>query len=418
MSEIKKAKDAMRALAAKAQETVDSKSLTSAEKREGLDKIEADIKAFADTIAMHEQVARLAGSGDAIETTPAPEPAAQVARTIGAQVAQSKAYTDAVAAKQANSKFAFTAELKAAANPVDVGSTVSGYGMSGEAGALVTPDFQPGIVDLRFQTLTVADLMASGSTTSDIVSYVVEAAFNDNAGTVAEKGAIPQSDDTLARVSDQVSKIANRMKMTDEMLQDAAQFQSFLTNRLVFSLKRKEEQQLLHGSGTYPDIKGLLARTGLLAPVVTTSVATNGEGVVIDAIYEQITALRATSFVEPDAVLIHPTDWQNIRLAKDANKQYYGGGPFTGAYGNGGYSNVDNLWGLTVVITTAATAGSPLVGAFRQNAQVFRREGITVEMTNSNEDDFNNGLVSVRATERLALSVYRPNAFGLVTITA
>ena len=36
-------------------------------------------------------------------------------------------------------------------------------------------------------------------------------------------------------------------------------------------------------------------------------------------------------------------------------------------------------------------------------------------MTNSNEDDFKNNLVALRAEERLALAVYRPGAFGKVT---
>jgi HK97 family phage major capsid protein len=122
--------------------------------------------------------------------------------------------------------------------------------------------------------------------------------------------------------------------------------------------------------------------------------------------------------VEPDAIVIHPTDWQTIRLGKDSQGQYYAGGPFTGAYGNGGYTNVADIWGVKAVITTAIAQGTVLVGGFQESGQVFRRQGITLEMTNSNVDDFVNNLITLRAEERLALAVYRPAGFGKVTLTA
>jgi HK97 family phage major capsid protein len=67
------------------------------------------------------------------------------------------------------------------------------------------------------------------------------------------------------------------------------------------------------------------------------------------------------------------------------------------------------------VVTTAISAGTALVGAFQIGAQIFRRQGISVDMTNSNEDDFRKNLVAIRAEERLALAVYRPLAFCTVT---
>jgi hypothetical protein len=55
------------------------------------------------------------------------------------------------------------------------------------------------------------------------------------------------------------------------------------------------------------------------------------------------------------------------------------------------------------VVTTAIAAGTALVGAFKIGAQIWQREGIRVEATNSNEDDFNFNRVSLRVEERLAL---------------
>ena len=48
---------------------------------------------------------------------------------------------------------------------------------------------------------------------------------------------------------------------------------------------------------------------------------------------------------------------------------------------------------------------------------MFNRQGITLEMTNSNVDDFVNNLLTLRAETRFALAVYRPAGFGKVTLT-
>jgi HK97 family phage major capsid protein len=112
--------------------------------------------------------------------------------------------------------------------------------------------------------------------------------------------------------------------------------------------------------------------------------------------------------------VIHPTDWQSLKLAKDANNQYYGGGPFTGPYGVGGIVG-DTFWGLRVVVTTAIAQGTCLVGAFKLGAQIWQREGVKVEAFDQNEDDVNFNRVTVRVEERLGLAVYRPSAFCTVT---
>jgi HK97 family phage major capsid protein len=56
------------------------------------------------------------------------------------------------------------------------------------------------------------------------------------------------------------------------------------------------------------------------------------------------------------------------------------------------------------------TSGDFLVGA-REGAQVFDRRQMTLEMTNTNEDNFIKGMVTFRISERLTVAVYRPKAF-------
>ncbi|HET6911620.1 MAG TPA: phage major capsid protein [Mycobacteriales bacterium] len=413
------AKEKMRELATKAKEVVADEAKSLADKRTELDKIEADLKTYSDEVALHEQARRLVTGADSAPEVKSPEENADLrVKSLAGQLVASKAYEQVKNAMQSRGRFSISAEVGLkVANPVNEGTTIVNGFPSGQGGAAVIPEFLPGIVDLRFRKLVVADLMAQGATTSNQVSYVKETAFNNNAAGTAEQAQLPQSDDTIARVSEQVGKIGHFMKTTDELIQDAPAYESFLQNRLVFGVRLKEDGELLSGTG-YPSVPGLLGRSGMQTNItVGTTASPAAPSGVIDDVYAQITAIRFNAFVEPDAILVNPTDWQKIRLAKDANGQYYAGGPFTGAYGNGGYSNVDALWGLRVLITPAIAAGSMLVGGYQECAQVFRRQGITVEMTNSNDLDFENGLITVRAEERLALAVYRPGGFGLVSPT-
>jgi hypothetical protein len=56
-----------------------------------------------------------------------------------------------------------------------------------------------------------------------------------------------------------------------------------------------------------------------------------------------------------------------------------------------------------------------VVGAFKTCGSVVTKGGVSVEATNSNEDDFIHNLMTIRAEERLALAVRRPAGFKLIS---
>jgi HK97 family phage major capsid protein len=127
-----------------------------------------------------------------------------------------------------------------------------------------------------------------------------------------------------------------------------------------------------------------------------------------------------TYFFEPDAMVLNPTDWQTIRLAKDANGQYLGGSFFGTNYGNpansGGLGILSDLllWGKRVVTTPVEPVGLPLVGDFRDGGKILRRGGMRVDVTNTNGFDFEQNLWTMRAEIRAGLQVKRPELFEIV----
>lgn len=264
--------------------------------------------------------------------------------------------------------------------------------------------------------LVIADLFSSGQISGNAISYFVEGALEGAFTTVAEAGAKPQlhiADPTA--VTDALKKIAGWIKVSDEMIEDLDFVMSEINNRLLYELAKFEEAQLLNGPGTGTTVLGVLNRTG----VQTEARGTVASGdTAADTIFRAITKVQTGSGLDADGLVIHPSDYQTLRLAKDGNGQYYGGGFFNGAYGNGGISEQPNVWGLRTVVTPAIAAGTVLVGAFAQGGTVYRKGGVRVESTNSHASDFTSNLVTIRAEERVALAVRRPVAFVKTTITA
>lgn len=183
---------------------------------------------------------------------------------------------------------------------------------------------------------------------------------------------------------------------------------SEINHHAQYNLKLQEEIQLLSGDGTDPNLRGILNRE-----IQTKAQANDSDP---DRIFAATTDIATATGFSADAVVINPADYQAIRLSKDANGQYFGGGFFAGQYGNGGIMQNPPLWGLRTVVTEAVPKGTVLVGAFKAGGTIYRKGGLTVESTNSHENDFTNDKITFRVKERLALQVKYPKAFVKVAL--
>jgi HK97 family phage major capsid protein len=286
---------------------------------------------------------------------------------------------------------------------------------SGVGGPVVIPQYVPTILPIPTRPLRLADLIAPGTADSNAIIYLKELSWTNAAAATAEGTAKPESALTFTSITELVKKIATFIPVTEEMLEDVGAMQSYLNQRLSLGVELAEDNELLNGSGVAPHLNGFLARAGL------SPAQPRGADINADAILKQIGAIQAAVFIRPDAVVMHPTNWQTILLSKDANGRYYGDSPFgTSAasplWGQPTASTpTPTLWGLPVAITPAITVGTALVGCFRSQSQLFRRGGLRVESTNSHLNFFQLNLIAIRAELREALVVYREAAFGTVT---
>jgi HK97 family phage major capsid protein len=250
------------------------------------------------------------------------------------------------------------------------------------------------------ESRTTADLMLQGTTSAATLEYYEETTFTNAAAEVAEGGTKPEGAIDFTLITEPVRKIATWIPVTDEMMADNEGFESYLRGRLEFMIKQREELQILVGDGTAPNISGIHDRSGVQTQA-------KGADPVPDAIFKAITKVRNTGFAEPTAVVMHPNDWQDVRLLRTADGIYIWGSPAD--------AGPERIWGLPVRVTSNETENTALVGAFRPDAQIFRRGGIELAVSDSHASYFISNLLAVRAEERIALAVYRPASFCKVT---
>ncbi|ARP89818.1 phage major capsid protein [Bordetella genomosp. 9] len=268
---------------------------------------------------------------------------------------------------------------------------------TGGVGAAIEPTRVPGIITTPDRPFTIRDLIMPGRTSSNAVEFVQESGFQNMAAPVAEGGSKPQSDLSFELKTTTVKTIAHWFRASKQVLADIPLLQSYINGRAIYGLKYVEENQILAGDGTGQNLLGLIPQ----ATAFDDSLRKSGD-TPIDTLRRAILQVRIAEY-RATGIVLNPTDWAELELQKDSTGQYI--------WVNVQEGGVQRMWRLPVIDTNAMPAGEFLVGAFDMAAQVFDREDAAVEVSTEDADNFTKNMVTIRAEERLALAVYRPESF-------
>jgi HK97 family phage major capsid protein len=264
-----------------------------------------------------------------------------------------------------------------------------------------------GIYTTPNRNLRIRDILPSRATSSNLVEFTRENAFTNNAGPqisgspeAYENVTKPESAITFTLVNEPVVTLAHFIPASVQVLDDSPMLSGHINGRLMYGLKLKEETQLLSGSGSNHELNGLITQA--------TSYAAQSPDLVqneIDKIRDAIRQNQASEYM-PDFCVLNPVDWYDIEIAKvnaGTDDRYLVGDPRGGMMG-------PNIWGLPVVVTNSITAGTFLIGS--SNAcEIADRQMASVEASREDSTNFQKNMVTIRAEERLALCVFRTEAF-------
>ncbi len=206
---------------------------------------------------------------------------------------------------------------------------------------------------------------------------------------IAELALIPQKDYDFVENSLPVKKIGVRAKYSAEMAEDLPNLVSEVRNFLVADLRRLVDTQILTGDGSGDNLEGILenAITFSAGALASTVPEANNFDVIRAAANQVVIALH-----QPNYIVCHPTDVASMELSK-GDDGHYVIPPFITAGGA-------TVAGLRVIQNTGITQGNFLVGDFSKSSVKYRK-GLTVEMSNTDEDDFSRDRFTVRALVRL-----------------
>lgn len=270
-------------------------------------------------------------------------------------------------------------------------------------GEVIPADRVPGYKYDPTRPVHVRQLIPQGSTASDVVRFVKESGYSNNAATAAEGATLAQSDFDMTASDANVRKIGTYFRISEEMLADTPQLTSYLSARAPEKLLEVEDTQILSGNGSAPNLSDIT--TDAAAFDVSSggqfyqSVDSANQFDVLIAALNQL----AIANYSADTIMLHPTDFHKILLLKDSTAEYIKKDVYQGLQ--------PQFNGVRVVLNTAITSGTFLVGNFAQGTQLWVRDNVNVEFFREDGTNVRDGFVTVRVSERVALTNYLPNAF-------
>lgn len=247
--------------------------------------------------------------------------------------------------------------------------------------------------------IEVTDHIPMLPTTMAAVVFMEETTFTNAAAERAENASYVESALALTQRSNTVRSVGTSLPVTDEQLADVDGIAAYLDQRLTFMVRQRMDSQILVGDGIAPNLLGTLNVAGIQTQA-------KGSDPTPDAIYKAMILVMATGRAQPSVGFIHPLDWQDIRLLRTADGIYIWGSPAD--------VGPDRIWGLPIVVTTAVTQNTGVVGDYANFAALYLRSGLEVQ-TGFVNNDFLQGRQTVRAGIRAAMVHYRPAAFCTIT---
>lgn len=372
----------------KALDAVETKLNAMSEKADGelktLGKVSSDTKTALEAIGVQQR--ELADRLTQIEQRGTAQPEAKSDESWGGQLIKSDRYADFAGGQ--------TQKLR-----VEVKNTLTG------SDATVAPDRKPGIVSGAFLPFSMEALLPSTTTTSNAIEFTKEASFTNSAAEAAEGAQKGESALTWTLVNMPVSTVAHWIKISKQLAADNTALAAYVNTRMRYGVNQKVDTQLVVGGGVAPALSGTFNTGNYTAHGYTAANITAFPATTLKrfALIRKVMGDLYAAGYPATAVVLNPADWASMEI----ELMTVAAGQTLFSVGAGGEPR---LFGLPVIQSIGMTAGSFQVGAFGEAYMVYNREGVIVEMSDSDGDNFQKNLITLRAERRLALATEKPAA--------
>lgn len=259
------------------------------------------------------------------------------------------------------------------------------------------------VVSVPSSTTFTYNILAATADTSSGTRVYRHLSRYGAAATVAEGNVKPQSRfvPTLRTGSCQV--IAHYMKVTRQALDDIAGLESDINTYGVRGLAETEDDQLLYGDGSSPNLTGILSNTSIQSRTQSPA----GSVGLVSAFREALTDIELSGGMA-SAIVLNPVNWEATELARGLDDHFLFQGGLSG--------NEPRIWRVPIVVSKSIAPGTALVGAFDEAAVIYDRQAANIAFADQNDTDFLYNLLAIRFEERLGFAVTRPELFVNLTL--
>jgi HK97 family phage major capsid protein len=273
-------------------------------------------------------------------------------------------------------------------------------------GTIPAPMIVPGISSSPYRQPFLRDIVTVMQTNSPTIYWYEETARTDGSAMTAEAAVYGQGDQTWEQKSQNVEKITEYQKFSDEMTDDNAWLQSVIRNKLLKDLSLKLDVQQLSGDATGNNLTGIheydtaySAPTGLAANVPNPTYMD-----ILLAAYTQVT----NAYFTPSYFIMHPTNVAQIMTSKTSDS----------AYQLPPWVNIVNgqlfVMGIPVIKNTGVTVNTFTVGDFSKVNLAVKKD-IEIRLWDQNSTDPIYGMNTITAVMRAGQFVSGQDTAALVT---
>lgn len=269
--------------------------------------------------------------------------------------------------------------------------------------------YKPGIIENVKRKIHMRQVFSGGQVGAGTDYYFMKqnGTGEGSVAFTAESATKPQFDEDLIESSVKIETLAGWARVSRKAMLNIPGFMNFINSRAVERLLRAEDAGILYGTGSTPEIKGILASGNFTASTSTSSV-------LAEKIIDDIAALEDTYERNADMVLMRPQHYYGFFKNKAGGSGEYDL-PQSVVFANGQlYIN-----GVLCVPSTALninTSSDPdtcdyVVGDFANGAQFLIQEGMRLEIFEQDGTNVRENKVTVRIEETVALPVFGSDYF-------
>lgn len=259
---------------------------------------------------------------------------------------------------------------------------------AGASAFFPNPGIQPGIVDLVRTQPTFWNRLSKLRTTSNPLVWTNKINKEGAANFIGEGVLKPQVSWEFETQTSVPKKVAERIRISTEMLNDVPGMESIIRGEMTYELEKHANDSVLTATASATDPAGI---TTLASAFTLTTIEAGAAPTYTDAIRAAIAQLQSLNFTDNLAAFVNPIDAANMDLSKSATDGHYLLPPFVSATGM-------MVSGVPVYVDNNIAVGNLLVGDMTKY-KIWMYENLTVRF-GLDGNDFSENMVTVIAEMR------------------